>query len=69
MKDFFLYFEDVDLCFRMRQKGFKVIYFPEAVMIHAHLRKSAEGFFNRAKWEHFMSLLKFIIKHKRLNPD
>ncbi|MGB9700341.1 MAG: glycosyltransferase family 2 protein [Thermodesulfobacteriota bacterium] len=65
---FFLYFEDVDLCFRMKQKGFKVIYFPEAVMIHAHMRQSARSFLNRAKWEHFISLLKFLLKHKRLKP-
>lgn len=65
---FFLYFEDVDLCLRMKKKGFKVIYFPEAVMVHAHMRQSARGFLNRAKWEHLMSLLKFIIKHKRLKP-
>lgn len=65
---FFLYFEDVDLCFRMKRKGFKIIYLPEAVMIHAHMRQSAKGLINRAKWEHFISLLKFLLKHKRLRP-
>jgi len=66
---FFLYFEDVDLCWRMKEKGWKVIYFPKSVMIHAHLRHSAKGLFNRAKWEHFVSFLKFCIKHGRLKPQ
>ena len=65
---FFLYFEDVDLCFRMKKEGWKVIYYPEAVMIHAHLRQSADGLFNRAKWEHFKSLIKFYLKHRRFSP-
>jgi len=65
---FFLYFEDVDLCFRMRKEGWKVIYYPEAVMVHSHARQSAGEFFNRAKWEHLKSLIKFYLKHRRLNP-
>lgn len=65
---FFLYFEDVDLCFRLKKEGWKVLYYPEAVMVHAHARMSAEGFFNRAKWEHFKSLIKFCFKHGRLKP-
>jgi N-acetylglucosaminyl-diphospho-decaprenol L-rhamnosyltransferase len=65
---FFLYFEDVDLCFRMRKEGWKVTYYPEAVMVHSHARQSAGGFFNRAKWEHFKSLIKFYLKHRRFSP-
>jgi hypothetical protein len=65
---FFLYFEDVDLCFRLKKKGWKVIYNPEAVMVHAHLRQSAGGFFNREKWEHFKSLIKFCCKHRGFSP-
>jgi len=26
---FFIYFEDVDLCLRLKQSGWKVVYFPE----------------------------------------
>lgn len=65
---FFLYFEDVDLCFCLKNEGWKVIYYPEAVMVHSHARKSAGGFLNRAKWEHFKSLIKFYFKHRRLRP-
>lgn len=65
---FFLYFEDVDICFRLKKEGWKVVYYPEAVMVHAHARMSAEGFFNRAKWEHFKSLIKFYFKYRGFRP-
>lgn len=31
---FFMYFEDIDLCKRVREAGYKVIYFPEFVIKH-----------------------------------
>ena len=33
---YFMYFEDLDYCRRVRQKGFKVYYLPEAEIIHEH---------------------------------
>ena len=65
---FFLYFEDVDLCFRLKKDGWKVVYYPEAVMIHSHLRHSARGIFSRAKREHLKSLIKFYFKHRGFSP-
>jgi GT2 family glycosyltransferase len=65
---FFLYFEDVDLCFRLKNEGRKVLYYPEAVMVHYHVRESARWFMNRAKWELYRSLVKFYLKHRRLKP-
>jgi GT2 family glycosyltransferase len=62
---FFLYFEDMDLCFRLKRQGRKVVYYPEAVMTHHHVRESAQGFIRREKWEHLKSFLKFYWKHRR----
>lgn len=31
---FFLYFEDIDLCYRMREAGYSLVYLPEAEVIH-----------------------------------
>lgn len=31
---FFMYGEDIDLCFRMKQKGYKVMYIPEVKILH-----------------------------------
>jgi N-acetylglucosaminyl-diphospho-decaprenol L-rhamnosyltransferase len=61
---FFLYFEDVDLCLRLKKDGWKVIYFPDAMMIHRHQRASAGGMWNRAKVEHLKSWVKFTWKHR-----
>ncbi len=33
-EDFFMYGEDIDWCYRIRQKGWKIIYYPHAVIIH-----------------------------------
>ena len=64
---FFLYFEDIDLCFRLKKEGRKVLYYPQAIMVHYHVRQSARGIINRPKWELYMSLIKFFLKHGRLN--
>jgi GT2 family glycosyltransferase len=63
---FFLYFEDVDLCLRLRRAGWRVVYNPDSVMVHAHRRASASGLFRRAKVEHLKSWLKFEWKHRFL---
>ncbi|PYV89063.1 MAG: hypothetical protein DMG05_14375 [Acidobacteria bacterium] len=60
---FFLYFEDVDLCLRMRQQGWKVIYNPAATLIHQHQRESADWNYP-AKKHHFVSLIKFLWKYR-----
>lgn len=33
-KDFFMYFEDADLCYRLAQTGYKAYYFAGAAMVH-----------------------------------
>jgi hypothetical protein len=65
---FFIYFEDVDLCARLKEAGWKVVYFPEAALIHHHLRQSAAGWWNRARLEHLKSLIKFVRKYRGLRP-
>ena len=39
---YFMYFEDTDLCRRFWEKNWKVVYFPQARIIHNHLRQSAQ---------------------------
>jgi N-acetylglucosaminyl-diphospho-decaprenol L-rhamnosyltransferase len=66
---FFLYFEDVDLCSRVHQAGWKVIYTPAAIMTHQHRRDSAQSGSSPAKWHHLRSLIKFLWKYRfRLRP-
>lgn len=39
---FFLYFEDVDWCYRMQARGWHVVYHPASTMIHRYERLSAK---------------------------
>ncbi|MDO8592226.1 MAG: glycosyltransferase family 2 protein [bacterium] len=66
---FFLYFEDTDLCKRFWQAGWKVIYYPPAVIVHNHLRESARApwykfFTNKAAWHHLASWARYLWKWK-----
>jgi N-acetylglucosaminyl-diphospho-decaprenol L-rhamnosyltransferase len=59
---FFLYEEDVDLCVRIRQAGHKVLYTPQAEIVH-HLGQSMESASARARLEYRRSHLRFYRKH------
>ena len=61
-EQFFLYFEDVDLCLRTWQRGRRVVYAPGIECIHAHRRSSGNPF-TSAGWHHFRSMSRFILKH------
>lgn len=58
----FLYFDDVDWCYQMWNKGWQVAYVADAVIFHKHMRTSANKIFNRATFEHMKSLFYFLIK-------
>ncbi len=59
---FFMYLEDVDLCHRVRQNGFQVLYSPEAEFIHLR-GKSVETNSERVTLEYRRSQLYFYSKH------
>lgn len=66
---FFMYYEDNDLCRRFWENGHRVVYCPEAHMIHYHRRASADGgswrqYFNRFAWIQIASALKFFKKYR-----
>jgi len=66
---FFLYFEDVDLCLRLRLSGWQVLYNPASIMVHEHRRDSAGPWSLLAKRHHSMSLIKFLWKYRfQLGP-
>lgn len=62
---FFLYFEDVDWCYRMSRQGWKVYYLPQAEMVHEHRRESARPRLSRSFWAHLGSMLRFYEKWNR----
>ncbi len=65
---FFMYFEDTDLCRRIKQLGKKVVYNPESVVVHNHGRESAREawyispFVSKLTREHIKSYIKYFLK-------
>lgn len=59
---FFLYFEDVDWCYRMKQNDLKVYYCADAVVVHGYARDSAQSVINRSFVSHLVSLFRYYEK-------
>ncbi len=61
--DLIFYTEDSDLCYRMRQQGYKIVYVPQAVMWHKTSTTLAK---NRALQLHYITrnTLYFLRRHK-----
>ena len=59
---FFLYEEDVDLCVRIRQAGWRIVFTPTAEVVH-HLGRSMDQVPDLARIEYHRSHLRFYRKH------
>ncbi|MDY6879165.1 MAG: glycosyltransferase, partial [Thermodesulfobacteriota bacterium] len=59
---FFVYWEDADLCARMRKQGWKVVYFPLASVVH-HVGGSSTKRPTHSVFEFHKSSYKLLIKH------
>ncbi len=65
---YFMYFEDTDLGMTFKNRGLKVVYNPEAIVIHNHARESAQHpwyiaiFKDKITWVHISSWFKYFIK-------
>lgn len=66
---FFLFFEDCDLCRRIWEKGFKVVYLPKAIAYDKEQRLSAGGilsfFTKKTVRAHVASAIKYFWKWRR----
>ncbi|MCR4279068.1 MAG: glycosyltransferase family 2 protein [bacterium] len=71
---FFMYFEDIDLCRRMWEQGWRVRYAPSSVFVHYHQRQSyvrnpLRLIANPLVREHIKSGVWYFWKHRgKLNP-
>lgn len=59
------YFEDSDLCFRAREKGFAVWYEPEALVLHVETASTNDP--AKASYRYQRGRLRFVLKH--LSPQ
>jgi len=60
---FFMYYEDVDLCLRMRRAGWGVYYVPDVTMVHHHIQASHKWSSLRIRLLHVKSAAYFFHKH------
>jgi GT2 family glycosyltransferase len=61
-ENFFIYFEETDLCYRLKQKGWRVVYDPAASIVH--YGGSGVGFYGKDRLIEFhRSYLIFLTKH------
>jgi GT2 family glycosyltransferase len=64
---YFMYIEDVDLCYRAHQAGYEVVYFPQVAVTH-HIGRSTETMPNRSIVQWHRSMWRYYRKHMRGNP-
>jgi len=63
---YFLYFEDVDWCNKMKKAGWGVSYVPESEIIHYHRQGSrSEGTFSKDLFVHLLSSMHYFDKWNR----
>ncbi len=58
---FFYLYEDIDLCFRAKKMGMKVLYIPQAEVIH-YLERERKPIFHPRIMVHFRSILRYLRK-------
>ncbi|MEN3045941.1 MAG: glycosyltransferase family 2 protein [Candidatus Hydrothermales bacterium] len=65
-EEFFLFAEDIDLCLRVKKRGYKVLYAPDIKIIHFH---GGSRKYLGPKSEHYLrkSIFKFFKKHNSIN--
>lgn len=62
-KEYFMYFEDVDLCYKYHLNNQRVYYYPNCKMIHLHEQESVKKI-NKLTFKHLESMFKFYKKYK-----
>jgi hypothetical protein len=58
---FFYLYEDIDLCFRVRKRGIKILYNPQAVVTH-FLPRERKGILHNRIGIHCRSIVRYLLK-------
>ncbi len=62
-EDFFMYGEDLDICYRIKEKGYKVIYYPEVTMLHLKGQSGLSTYNELVNYHFYNSMIIFYDKH------
>jgi len=62
-KNFFIYCEDIDICRRMLDAGWRIIYNPNAKAIHYYIRAGAKSIFSKFFYYQLKSTLNYYRKY------
>ena len=67
---YFMYFEDTDLCRKIKQAGHQVVYHPAVEVVHLHRRQSADqgglrSIFSKLTRIHIYSWMKYMLKWRK----
>lgn len=61
-ENFFMYFEEVDLCYRIKQAGWRIVFLPDAIITHLGGRSSSQAPLKRVMM--LTSMMAFFRKHR-----
>ena len=63
-EQYFMYFDEVDLCFRIKQAGWKIKFFPQVCVTH-HWAQSTKQALLKMNKQWYISFKKYLIKNKK----
>jgi len=63
-EDYFMYGEDMDLCYKVRRRGYAVVYYPEAAIVHYGNRSGEKRWAERREAEIVRAELTFLRKYR-----
>lgn len=63
-EQYFMYFDEVDLCFRIKQAGWKIKFFPQVCVTHHWAQSTKQALFKMNK-QWYISFRKYLRKNKK----
>ncbi|MDR1323200.1 MAG: glycosyltransferase family 2 protein [Candidatus Margulisbacteria bacterium] len=60
---YFMYFDEVDLCWRLKQAGWKIKFFPQVCVTHHWAQSTKQALFKMNK-QWYISFQKYLVKNK-----
>ena len=59
---YFMYFDEVDLCYRVKKAGWKIKFFPQACVTHHWAQSTSQALFSMNK-QWYISFAKYLMKN------